>query len=261
VWLLSQDKEGCRQVQAAFVDAPSDEARADLAAELHGHVAKAMRCPHANHVLQKVIAVVRPESLHFVVDELLARDGLAVQAAKHRYGCRVVQHTLRQCPAPQTADLVEVLLREAKALSCHTIGHYTVQQLLEFGTEDQRYRLVRAIERSMPSIGLSAPGGAVVQAALLFAEPADRIWISRAVLQHLEVLLPMAKEKQGSAALVQVLQTLQGRESEHARSIIMEHAHIFRASKWGRAVVEQAMSGGRPQDWEQLKGERFPPCL
>lgn len=146
-------------MQAALEAAPSDEVRADLATELHGHVAKAMRCPHANHVLQKCIALVRPESLQFVVDELLARDGLVVQAAKHRYGCRIVQHTLRRCSASQIACLVEALLQEVESLACHSIGRYTIQVLLEISTEDQRYRLIRAIERSMPRIGSNASGG------------------------------------------------------------------------------------------------------
>merc|ERR1719215_1111840 len=159
VWVLSQDLVGCRQVQEALDAAPSHEAREVLAEELHGHVLKAMRCPHANHVLQKCIALLRPDALQFIVDELLARDGLVVQAAKHRYACRIVQHMLSKCPSSQMAELVEVLMRDAVVLACHSIGHYSVQRILDAGTEEQRYRLIRTVERNVRSIGQSSQGG------------------------------------------------------------------------------------------------------
>jgi len=244
VWLLSQDPIGCRRVQEALEAAPSDEAREILVAELHGHVAKAMRCPHANHVLQKCIALLRPETLQFIVDEINARDGLAVQAAKHRYACRIVQKLLNKCPASQTAALVEALLRDTEVLACHTIGHYTVQQVLELGTEDQRYRLIRAVERNMSRIGPSSAGGAVVCAALTYAAAEDKIWIARAVLQDAEVLLSLATRREGSSAALLVLQTLQDREQERACEVLLEHLGKLRSSKHGRVVAEHLLSCG-----------------
>ena len=61
VWELSQDSKGCRDVQLAIEQA-TDELRRLLVAEVAGHVLDAMRCPHANHVLQKCITSSRPES-------------------------------------------------------------------------------------------------------------------------------------------------------------------------------------------------------
>ena len=60
VWELSQDSKGCREVQLAIEEA-SDDVRRGLLAEIAGHVLDAMRCPHANHVLQKCITCSRPE--------------------------------------------------------------------------------------------------------------------------------------------------------------------------------------------------------
>jgi len=245
VWPLSRDPEGCRRVQAALEAAPSDAAREALAAELHGHVAKAMRCSHANHVLQKCIALMRPESLQFIVDELLARSGLVVQAARHRYACRIVQHTLRKCPAAQTAELAEALLQDAKTLARHTIGHYTVQQMLELGTEDQRYRLIRTIERNARSISLSTSGGAVVRAALAYAPSEDKVWIARAMLQDPMVLPSLATSRHGSAAVVQVLQALESQEREQACALLLEHGDVLDASNFGHVVLERLLCGSR----------------
>jgi len=238
VWPLSQQPRGSRQVQDALEAAPSDAAREALAEELHGYVTKAMRCPHANHVLQKCIAVMRPESLQFIVDELSAREGLVVQAAKHRYACRVVQHTLSKCSASQTAGLVEALLRDATALASHTIGHYVLEQLFELGTEEQRYRLVRNVERNMHSIGLSTPSGGVIRTVLGSAAPEDKIWIARAVLQHPEVLLFLAVQPRGNHAVLLVLQTLQDSELSRARGLLLQHMDRLRSSKFGSVVAK-----------------------
>ena len=62
VWELSQDSKGCREVQQAIEEA-SDDVRCSLVAELCGHVLDAMRCPHANHVLQKCITCSRPRKI------------------------------------------------------------------------------------------------------------------------------------------------------------------------------------------------------
>lgn len=83
-------------------------------------------------------------------------------------------------------------------------------------------------------------------AALTFVAVEDKIWIARALLQNLPALLPLAKERQGSAALIQMLETLHGHESAHACDIIVEHRDMLMSSRWGRAVAEHASSMGNP---------------
>merc|ERR1740123_724110 len=114
--------------------------------ELRGHVAKALRCPNANHVLQKCIATVNSEYLQFIIDELLGRSGLVTQAARHRYGCRIVQQLLKKCSHEQVQGIAGLLLEDATMLSCHSFGNFVMQHLLEYGTEDQRLCLIRTLE-------------------------------------------------------------------------------------------------------------------
>jgi len=235
-------------LQEALQAAPSDQAREILAAELHGHVVRAMRCPHANHVLQKCIMVMQPKSLQFIVDELMARNGTVAQAAKHRYACRVIQHMLTKCPASQTAELAEALIRDAKVLACHTIGHFSIKQLLEIGTQDQRYRLIRVLEQNMRSISLSAIGGCVVRAALSYADAEDKIWIARAVLQDTDAVLSLASHRHGNVAVLQLLQTLNDPEQRRLREVLMKHHDQLGSSKFGRAVVERLVSPSSPSD-------------
>merc|ERR1712039_555687 len=107
------------------------------------------------------------------------------------------------------------------------------------GMEDQRYRLIRVLERNVRSIGLSTSGGAVMHAALAHAAPEDKIWTARAVLQEPDVLRYMATDRHGSAAVVKVLQALQSQERERARASLLESADVLRSSKFGHVVLAQ----------------------
>merc|ERR1719247_1621296 len=89
VWHLAREKEGCRLVQEALENATGDADRVALASEMRGRVWEALRCPNANFVLQKCIGVLRPQASQFIIDEL--RDKGSSKAARHRFGCRVLQ--------------------------------------------------------------------------------------------------------------------------------------------------------------------------
>ena len=56
---LSLHMYGCRVVQKALEGLPSMEAKAAIAAELDGHVMKAIQDQNGNHVIQKCIEQVR----------------------------------------------------------------------------------------------------------------------------------------------------------------------------------------------------------
>jgi len=244
VWELSQDPQGCRRVQDALDVAPTLEAREALAEELRGNVSKALRCPHANHVLQKCITVMPPKSLQFIIDGLLARHGLVVQAAKHRYGCRIIQHLLRKCPAQQMQDIVEALLLQAGDLSCHVFGRYVMQQLVAFCTEEQCLVLVRVIEKRMSNIARSISGGSVIAAAIQQAAPEDKRLIARAALRDPEALRNLANVRCGTDAALLIVQTLDGRERARAISTLLEHKEELENSRFGWIVLEGLVEMG-----------------
>jgi len=74
VWRLSREPEGCRRVQAAVEACCADlDVQLRLTAELKGRVWEAIRCPHANHVIQKCVTALHPEASQFIIDEVLQR--------------------------------------------------------------------------------------------------------------------------------------------------------------------------------------------
>merc|ERR1712232_795218 len=91
VWMpASRDKQSSRDVQKALDDAESDDVRVTLATELCTHVLDALECPHANHVLQKILSVLPPSECQFIIDELVQSGVKAVRrAARSKYGCRI----------------------------------------------------------------------------------------------------------------------------------------------------------------------------
>ena len=67
-WTLAGSKHGTRVVQAAL-DVADYAEKQSLAGALQGRVWMALKSPHANHVLQKIVALMPPEKIQFVIDE------------------------------------------------------------------------------------------------------------------------------------------------------------------------------------------------
>merc|ERR1719362_2273068 len=90
VWTLSQDAQGCREVQQALADESiGEDEREAMLAELHGHVLEAAVCPYANYVLQKCIVALKPEAVQFIIREIPVESVSVV--AQNKFGCRVAE--------------------------------------------------------------------------------------------------------------------------------------------------------------------------
>mmetsp|Transcript_10707 Transcript_10707/g.28645 ORF Transcript_10707/g.28645 Transcript_10707/m.28645 type:complete len:372 (-) Transcript_10707:270-1385(-) len=238
VWLLCQDPAGSRRVQDALDKCSSHEAREALLQELHGHAVKAMRDPHANHVLQKCISIMEPDSLQFMLDELLERDGLATTVARHRYGCRIVQQLLKKCATSQVSELAEALMQKTVKLARHSFGNFPVQRLLEFGTEEQRHRLAETIASNAETICRSRAGDGVIAAALEHASSDDKILVAKAVLLAPGLLIELAQGRHGKGAVMRILHVLDGQESLQAHMSLAMGIAALRASRHGRVVAK-----------------------
>merc|ERR1712070_1084746 len=76
---LAFDASACRVVQKA-IEFGEEEDIASLSFELQGRVREAIRSPHANHVVQKMVEVLPASSLGFAAAEIL---GAGVEFARH----------------------------------------------------------------------------------------------------------------------------------------------------------------------------------
>merc|ERR1712187_976650 len=69
--------------------------------------------PHGNHVLSKLVEVMPSATLGPIIEQL---HGTAVQVAKHRYGCRVLERLIEHCSETQLSVLMEEVVAESEPL-------------------------------------------------------------------------------------------------------------------------------------------------
>lgn len=238
VWRLWRDEKGCWTVQEMFDGATNDEERMNLSAVLRGRVWEALKCPHANHVVQKCITVVRPVDNQFIIDEL--RTGTAggvAQAARHRYGCRVILRLLEHCPMSQLTPMVHDLLNEAAALSSHIYGHYVMQHILEFCSAEIVSHFTSILEQKVPEIATNDYAGAVIGKALGQPGNAGRDRLAQVVLSDPEQVAAMACSRRGHLAVKEALQLTEGPARHQACEELSSRNERLRESRYGRAVA------------------------
>jgi pumilio RNA-binding family len=237
VWKLSKDPSGCRAVQQAFDEAECDADRVTLAAELHTHVWDALKCANANHVLQKCISTMRPVDSQFIISELQqAGPGAVARAARHRYGCRVLQRLFEHCPPNQLHAIAEDLLLDAVALCSHLFAKYVMQHLLEHGTEDQINRLTEILAANARSLGEDGAGCAVIGKALEHASPSSQAALVQALLQQPGLLADMACSRHGHLAAKLALQLAETPHKWEALNELVGQHEKLKASRYGRVL-------------------------
>lgn len=237
VWKLSQDEQGCRRVQQAFEEA-DDHERERLAAELKGHVWQALKCGHANHVLQKAITTIRPESIQFIINELTHNGtGGAAAAARHRFGCRIIERLLENCAEEQLSVMVEELIADTVLLSDHVYGYYVIQHLLEHCGPDVVTRISSTLEENLPILALNGYSGSVIGKALSQSSNAVSKNLAEALLKDAERLCTTACSRWGHAAVEEALQQADPQKVAKACSDLQWYSGKLRTSRYGRHVA------------------------
>jgi len=233
VWEYSQDAAGCREVQHA-IEVADEDIQLRIAAELQDHVWDAACCPHANHVLQKCILAMHPNHAQFILDVLM-RQRLASQAARHKYACRIVQRLIERCPLEQTAGLLRLLIADVLPISCHAYGNYVMQHILQHSS--LQGELCRALEEHLPNLSSDVYGAAVVSCAMTTARQPSRTSLAKAIMQEPSVLIRLACSRHGHAAAREVLQVLEGVDRTQALRILQQNQNRLQRSRYGRIVA------------------------
>lgn len=236
VRLLSCEAEGSRKVQRAIICGPPD-VKEIIARELVGHIPKIARDPHGNHVLQRLIDESSPEKCQFIVDELSSAASLMLQASRHRYGCRVLQHLMKRVRLEQMSSLSSVLVENGASLSCHPFGTYVMRCFIGLCSRAHRYQLVRQLEREIARICETPSGCAVIVAAFVHCESEDTVWLARAVVSSGRLAV-LARVRHGSDAAILVVKALPMTEGVVAQAMLESEAISIRETRHGRLALE-----------------------
>lgn len=181
LWPIAASKHGCRVVQKAL-DVLCLQERIVLAYGLRGHVCEALESPHANHVLQKLVDVVDPTYLKFVIEEM---KGMGAFFARRRFGCRVVERLLEHCPSEYLAELVDEILQDAERLSRHPYGNFVMQHIFRYGTVEQKHRLVLLLREDVARLARHRHASHVVEAAFTNCAREDTLQLMEALNSEL----------------------------------------------------------------------------
>lgn len=234
VLAMSRDGRGCRAVQNAIQEAENDDALEALAGELRGHVREMIRCPHGNHVMQKLILALRPASLQFIVDEILQAGVFGI--ARHKYGCRIVERLVENCTARQIDPVVDALFTDFDVVSQSQYGHYVITHLLQNAEIHHRNRLREQIEKSVYALGVHAHGCAVLNVALNTGNSEERQRLAMKVSVHKEIVLQMAGTRHGHAAVKHMLPALPFEHRRDIEAVLAADTDLV-TTRYGRLVV------------------------
>jgi len=216
VWALSQDAQGCRDVQDAISSAPLAYA-CTLAAELRGHVNAAVQCPHANHVLRIVITRMPAPAFNFILEELMNQGPSHItEMAGHRFGCRIIEGLLAHGTPSQVALISACLLQDAIALCNHMYANFVMQRMFEHASVLHRSILMQQLHSNLALVGVSFYGSAVLGQALQHASSEDGRALAAHIVSVPGLFAAIAKYKHGKSIVAFVLDMLSGVEREAA---------------------------------------------
>jgi hypothetical protein len=232
VWELSRDPEGTFEVQRAIEEGSEDE-RLAVAFQLRGHIHEATQCPHANHVLRKVITTMSPPTLNFVVLELLSVGEAGIlDIARHRYGCRIIEGLLTHFDTDRLGYLVKYLMKDALSLCTHMYGNFVIQRILETTGLHGLELLRETVQSHLRIIGTNFYGCAVVGKILRHSDDVERLRLARAIISVNGLLAAMGRHRLGKETVELVLAQMHGPDRAAAESQLA--APLLKVSKRGR---------------------------
>merc|ERR1719329_989162 len=234
---LAFDASACRVVQKAIEFGEEEEIVA-LSLELQGRVREAIRSPHANHVVQKLVEVLPASSLGFVVEEIL---GAGAEVARHRYGCRVLCRLLQrhsETPMAHMDELIEELLSDASELARHTFGHHVTEMVLQTGSVYQRHAIFCSLNSELTRNAKNRNATYVVERALTSCEEEDRHTLVQQLIGSPDCLVSLV-ENQFGCYVAKALLKISGETFHKMLSHIEAAQAKLQKSKYGRRLMEE----------------------
>lgn len=232
---LALDARGCRLVQRAL-ELADDYQQVHLMEELKGHIREALESPHANHVLQRAIELMRPSAVKFVLPEL-AQWGKPAALARHRYGCRVLERLIEHFPPMHLAGFLTEVLEDALELCRHVYGNFVMQHVLEHGEQAHRRRIIDVLCSDLSGAALDQHACSVLDKALSYGAIEDQQQLAEQVLKEPGLLAAMANMRGGFAATQRLFKVVEGPLLDEARTQLVSQAQEIQRTKHGRALI------------------------
>jgi len=243
---LSMDQDGCRLLQSALESGDGAE-RAAMSMEFYGHVCDALESPHAHHVLQRIVELMPPSSVSFILRELQNKWSPAF-VARHRFGCRVLERVIEHFPAcphagAELAYFLESVIQDAASHCYHSFSTFVMQHILEYGSVEQQRAIVRSLSLDLWRAALDMHAVGALDKALSFQPLEDQVALASLILDSEGLLTRMALTRKGLPVARRLLRVIDGSNLEQARRQLSGDAAKLARSKGGKALLSAAKLG------------------
>jgi len=185
-------------VQQAIEEAKSEADQLALALGLKGNVHPAMQCPHANHVLQKVVNTLSPQSLQFMIDEIVELGPEVIRTlAQHRYSCRILEALLLRCTHQQLSLILASLIADAVNLCVHRNANFAMRRVVEH--DEWSVVLIGLLRANLIMVCGSFFGSLVIVHALQKGPSTGQVHLAEAIANEPKALQKIRSFKHGAA--------------------------------------------------------------
>merc|ERR1712137_392378 len=227
---LTFHAEGCRVAQAA-IEAAGLDAMVKLASQLRGHVVEAIESPHANYVVQKVIEILPPSQVSFVIKEL---SGCGMRLVKHSYGVRIFCRLVEHCCKDMVEDLIAEVTQDVEQLCCDKYGSYFAQHLIEHDCLKRGQQVLGMLVDNPTYYASSWRGCELICFAMGFLDATQRRSLFERFLDDTSTLLQVACSSKGQ----NLVSTLLALPESGSMQCSLHHAGAsLQASRHGRRVL------------------------
>lgn len=233
---LALSRYGCYVVQQAIDVARGPELER-LALQLRPHVVQMCESMHANHVLTKLVEVLPPSAVEFVVEQL---KGCEVATAKHRFGCRIWERLIEHCTELQTSASLDAIVKETVALCKHAYGNFVVQHLIEHGSPERRSAVLSLLLPELPILATHRTASHVVQRGLdCLGLEGERAIVGRLLgAERPYTLKEVARTRYGSFVVEQVFNRCSPWARDIFRARLAPSLSELQASQFGDRVAK-----------------------
>jgi len=233
--LATENQTSSRAIQLAL-DSMSGENSAALAFGLRTRVREAIRCKNVNFVINKIVDVLSPENVSFVVTEL---QGFAAVTARHRYGCRVLRQLIRNSLKIdyQGRSLIDELLNEMDSLIRHTYGYHVIEHIVEHGLPQHKHTIAEAMRENIFVSAKFRNSSYIIQKVLEFCAD-ERKAIVDVLLHEVYGLVDLAGHKCGCHVVLRLL-WLPAEFSRPVADRLRPQLAVLRQTHYGSIVADK----------------------
>jgi mRNA-binding protein PUF3 len=178
---------------------------------------------------------LRPCDSQFIVDEILQRGpGAAIEAAEHKYGCRILQRLLEHFPSDRLQNLIDDILAEAVNLCKHDYGSFFMQHLCEYGDENHVSKLLHVLTHHASSIASDPYGVSVYEKALTHCSGDAHVALANLLASQPSSLVSMSYWRHGYMAAKLALQAAAPSQRKSAFTELQRHEKRMNKSRYGK---------------------------